>query len=155
MHKISSRDHRPSSRSSRERDSSRRRKAADLTHSRNNPDKPQEGREAAAGRAFEVFVDTAPMYPELPGSVERDFSPAHDAAHDLNGSGMSVSRPVEEGSADSTMGLQQSEEQHADNSNAATAVGKQQQQLFPNSMFPAAVRHGDFGADFLAVPTSP
>lgn len=155
VHKVSSRDDRPSSRSSRERDSSRRRKAADLMHSRSNSEKPQDGREAVAGRAFEVFVDTAPMYPELPGSVDRDFSPAHDAAHDLNGTGASVSRPVEEGSADSTMGLQQSEEQHADNSNAATAVGKQQQQPFTNSMFPAAVGHGDFGADFLAVPTSP
>ena len=157
VHKASSREHRPSSRSSRERDSSHRRKAADAAHpSRSNGEKPQEPLEVAPGRAFEVFVDTAPMYPELSRSVDRDFSPAHDAAHDQNGFA-SVGRPVEEGSADSTMGLQQSDEQHAEQHTAVPALGKQQQQQqpFSNSLLPAAVRHAEFGADFLAVPTSP
>ena len=159
VHKVSSREHR-SSRSSRERDSSSHRsKAADVKHSSRSKAGQLQDVQAAASRAFEVFVDTAPMYPDLPSSMDMDFRPAHDAAHAQMGYGPSSLRPIaEETVADNSMGLQHSEGQHADNSNAATAMRKQQQQQPLNnsdSLLPAAVRHAEFGADFLAVPMSP
>ena len=159
VQKVSTRDAKPprDRRSSRDRDAKHRsskpvaEEAQHATHSKleypADLPKASAAKPPAAGRAVHVSVNAAPVHEQR--SSEWQGAVANGSAGLPS---TSAGRPTEEAVADNTEGLQQSRDFEPAHAVVVTAARVQQPR---HPAPPAAMRPADFGADFLAIPSSP
>ena len=150
-HKMSSRDAKPPrDRSSKDRDAKHRSsKPADIPRSKAHQPADLPKPPPPTGRSVHVSVNAAPaLHQPSSGDLER-VAVNGSNPQDQHARAESACRPGEEAVADNTEGLQQSQELELVPAMLKTAAREQQ------PLKPAALRPADFGAGFLAVPTSP
>ena len=151
VQKVSGRDAKPPrDRSSKDRDTKHRSSKApadDVKYAtRSKPEQPADlPKPPSAGRSVHVSVNTAPGHDQHVSDWQGNGSVGQPSS--------SVGRRKEEAVADNTEGLQQSHEPKPVQAIPVTAA--REQPSIRHSTAPAARRHADFGADFLAIPNSP
>ena len=149
VQKVSGRDAKPPrDRSSKDRDTKHRSSKApadDVKYAmRSKPEQPADlPKPPAAGRSVHVSVNAAPGHDQHVSDWKGNSSVGHPSS--------SAGRRKEEAVADNTEGLQQSHEPVQ----AVPVTAAREQPSMRHSTAPAALRHADFGADFLAIPNSP
>ena len=158
VQKVSGRDKPPRDRSSKDRDTKHRSKPAEAKIARStlqeSSDLPMPPPLAAAGRSIHVSVNAAPAV-DQPSSRQRKVMPAVGAlgSEEVCHPHQSAGYPTEEAVADNAEGLQQPHE--FEPVRAMPSIAAREQQPLTHSIPPAARRHAEFGADFLAIPSSP
>ena len=109
-----------------------------------------------AGKTVQVSVNAAPAFDE-PSSSRQSDSPLPNGMADHHRQPHAFARSAihaMEESGDNSEGLQQSLDGDAVQAKPSTAA-REEQPVSDSSPLHAAVRRAEFGADFLAVPSSP